>query len=179
MKLSKALNRILCFTASVFLIMSCSDENQFSEVGNGDNTIIIGEATKSYPGVDQRLWPYFERFEKAGKERGYNTDLIEAEVTGSFEDIENGAAGSCSYNSNHTFHHIRVDNDTWNSLTTNFREFIIFHELGHCYLHREHDEEAHNNGVCQSIMRSGLGQCRDNYHAGTRETYLDELFDDF
>ncbi len=58
-----------------------------------------------------------------------------------------------------------------------FREFVVFHELGHCDLGRDHRDEAFDNGVCVSIMRSGLGDCRDYYHPRTREGYLDELFD--
>jgi len=52
---------------------------------------------------------------------------------------------------------------------------LVFHELGHCSLNLGHQEDK-VGGICQSIMRSGLGGCVDNYNATNRSDYLDDLF---
>jgi len=91
---------------------------------------------------------------------------------------ENGVAGTCSYGS-HTPRFIEIDATFWNQTGDNFKEFVVFHELGHCVLLRGHREDAHSDGSCVSLMRSGLGGCIDNYRPSTREGYLDELFEDW
>jgi len=71
---------------------------------------------------------------------------------------------------------VTVDRDFWLNSNGNFQEFIVFHELGHCFLHRGHREDSDAQGACISIMRSGLEDCQDNYNLLTREQYIDELF---
>ncbi len=84
--------------------------------------------------------------------------------------------GQCNYHRNH-HNRVTVDESFWNTTSDRGREFVVFHELGHCFLLRDHREDIFLNGACTSIMRSGNGTCRDNYSRLTRDAYLDELFD--
>ncbi len=169
----------------LFSITFFSCETNFVTVDEDDerglsdpNAIIVGEATRAFPEVDERLWIYFERFEDAGNERGRNVDLAASHVTGSIKDLENqNAPGTCAMNTSGTMHHINLSPEFWEMATDGQKEVMIFHELGHCYLKREHVDAADPNGFCISLMRTGGGDCRDNYNLGTREEFLDELFD--
>ena len=136
------------------------------------------EITRDYPGVDQRLWPHFEKFEAAALDRGLRVDLSLANITGEVIPIhENGVAGSCSYGGRQRSKTIEIDSDFWDRASHHYREYIVFHELGHCYLFRDHLEDCLESGIWTSIMRSGtLNKCRDFYNSRTREYYLDELF---
>ncbi len=168
---------ILSFLLLTMGTQSCADENNGSYmIVNGGSPFTLEEATQSYPDVEEDIWIFFERFEKAGQERGIEVDLIDAEVTAEFGDIETGAAGSCSTTASHAFHHITIDKDFWNDASVVMKEIILFHELGHCYLHKGHNDQSHTDGTCISIMRTGLGECIDNYNTQTRDQYLDELF---
>lgn len=130
---------------------------------------------RTYPLVDERLWPYFRSFEDEASERGHAFDLRELNINGAIETItEQGVAGYCEYGS-HIDNQIAIDDNFWNRASDAFREFVVYHELGHCVLHRGHDETT-ANGICQSIMRSGTTSCNDNYNTATRPTYIDELF---
>jgi hypothetical protein len=155
----------------LLLVSACEKEPQF-------NTGPVTEppvASKTFPNVDSLLWPYFERFEIEASARGVEVDLTE--VVGTLANISgNGVAGDCQYNPNHP-NRLRVDLDTWNQVGENLREYIVFHELGHCERLRKHREDADDNNVCISIMASGVGGCRENYNASTRAEHLDELFD--
>jgi len=71
---------------------------------------------------------------------------------------------------------IRVDPVSWQQLGSMRKEFLIFHELGHCALNREHLDEKDNNGYCKSIMHSSTDVCLNNYNNDTKESLLDELF---
>ncbi len=133
---------------------------------------------RTFPGVDERLWPYFERFEAAGIERGFDTDLVVARITGVIEDLDGAhVAGQCTTFGNFRPGRVTLDTEFWNRSSDLFKEFIVFHELGHCYLDRDHREDTFSNGRCVSIMRSGTLDCRDNYNVATRESYIDELFE--
>ena len=140
-----------------------------------DQSVTLNE-TIDYPGVDSRLWPYFERFESEGLERGHDISLTSIGIEGVIQSIdEEHIAGTCQFNRFQP-RLITIDSEFWQRSSELFREFIVFHELGHCALLRDHDESANGRGVCLSIMRSGTGDCLDNYRSSTREVYLNELF---
>ena len=138
---------------------------------------VVPEAPVGYPGVDESLWPYFDRFEEEGQRRGVAVDLRSARISGQLQEIaKERVLGQCNYQRNN-HNRVTVDESFWESGTDRGREFVVFHELGHCFLLRDHLETAAADGACASIMRSGTGRCRDNYNRFTRETYLAELFD--
>ena len=131
-----------------------------------------------FPNVDERLWDYFERFEIEAAERGINIDLVTRRITGEISDLEEEhVAGQCTTFGNFRPGRVTVDVEFWNATNDLFKEFIVFHELGHCVLDRGHREATLSNGRCASIMRSGTLDCRDNYNLATRAAYVDELFD--
>jgi len=129
-----------------------------------------------FPGVDPALWSYFSNFEAEASARGLDIDLYLANITGEIAEIEEQhVAGRCTFSSAAP-NAITIDKTFWDRSSVLFREFVVFHELGHCFLRRGHDEGTNPDGTCSSIMRSGAEDCRDNYRTTTREAYLDELF---
>lgn len=130
----------------------------------------------TYEAFDHELWPLLEAFEKEALARGMNFDLNALDVYGGIEEIaETHVAGSCRYSS-HQPNKITIDQTFWNNSSALGKEFVLFHELGHCVLSRGHRETADAKGFCISIMQSGLGDCILNYGNSTRSRYLDELF---
>lgn len=139
---------------------------------------LIMTADKEYPGVDAELWMYFQRFEVAAAERGIEIDLVASGITGSIKDLNLGnVVGMCNHNPSSP-NHVVIDEAFWMRSSTLKKEMIIFHELGHCYMGLEHRDGANSNGVCKSIMRSGMGGCMDMYTQNNRGGYHDELFED-
>jgi hypothetical protein len=160
---------MLVFFSFLFIAFnSCTEEVEFFPIQESDEIL--------YPGVDERLWPHFAEFESEAAVRGLNIDLIRLNIEGVIESIdEDNIAGMCQYGGNQP-RLLTVDENFWNRSDYLYREFIVFHELGHCALSRDHSEIESTKGICQSIMRSGLTGCRDNYRTSTRDQYLDELF---
>ena len=157
--------KYLLFLITLPLFFSCSEEPSFVE----DTTI-------PFPGVDQRLWPYFERFEEEASLRELSINLANLRIEGRIEAInEEHIAGTCQFRGNQP-RLVTVDAGFWNRAGDLFKEFIVFHELGHCVLERDHDESESPSGVCLSIMRSGTTDCIDRYAYETRSYYLNELF---
>ena len=156
--------------ALLLLVSACAEEQDVMQE--------IAPEPVGYEGVEEDLWPYFERFEEEARRRGVEVDLRAARITGRVQEIEQSRVlGQCNYQ---RFNHNRVtiDETFWNRTSDLGKEFVVFHELGHCFLLRDHLESAFSNGACTSIMRSGTGTCRDNYGRSTRDAYLAELFDE-
>lgn len=172
---------LLGFVVTILSISACTKPTDniipIEEVveENNNNTV---EEVRAFAGVNPELWPYFTRFEDEGLARGLDIDLTAANVTGVIEELdEEHVAGQCTYNS-HDPNHLIIDATFWENAPDMAKEFVVFHELGHCNLGRLHREGMNSNGTCVSIMRSGLENCKDNYHTETRPVYLDELFDE-
>ena len=162
--------RLLLLASFATLIFSCQKDNTDAEL------VEENFEERQYPGVDPVLWPFFRAFEDEGRARGLNIDLKSIEITGVIQELEeDGVAGQCSYAS-HRPNHIIIDRQFWLNSSDLYKEFVVFHEIGHCFLLRDHRETRYDNGTCVSIMRSGLEGCRDNYNPSNRPVYLDELF---
>lgn len=126
--------------------------------------------------VDNSLQEYFDRFAAEGAKRNVIVDYEEARVSGYIKEINTpNVIGRCAHDPKKP-NTVIVDRTYWDSGTDLEREFLVFHELGHCVLNREHLDEADAHGNCISIMTSGTAQCRINYTPDTRDKLLDELF---
>ena len=158
-------NVIFLSTISLMLFFtSCQKEN------------IENEANIQFANVDQELWSFYRSFEIEANLRGFNYDLNAMQISGVIEEIhEDNVAGSCRFG-NHINNAVTIDQEFWSRSSDLFKEFVVFHELGHCVLLRDHDESADANGRCLSIMRSGTTNCRDSYSFQTRDRFIDELF---
>jgi len=153
------------FTLSI-LFSSCQKDISEPE----ENTNI------RFANVEPELWPYYSAFEKEASLRGFDYDLNAMNILGKIEEIhEQNVAGSCKFG-RYIDNEVTIDQSFWNRSSNLFKEFVVFHELGHCVLLRDHDESADAQGRCLSIMRSGTGNCRDVYSLQNRGIYLDELF---
>ncbi len=82
---------------------------------------------------------------------------------------------------------IEIDKSVWEEWTDakneQDKEYIIFHELGHGFLNREHRDDLLKYGDWASIMRGGDDKPDSrkswniNYRGFRRDYYVDELFD--
>lgn len=141
-------------------------------------SLVVGAKAKGYPGVDEALWLYFERFEREAAARSVRVDLGNHNLGGRIvEIVDSEVAGDCHYDPDAP-DRLRVDESFWLKASDRLREYVVFHELGHCALVRDHREDADAQGYCLSVMASGTGDCNEAYSPTTREALLDELFDE-
>lgn len=126
--------------------------------------------------VDDQLQPYFDRFQREGNLREYGVDFHLIKVEGYLSNtLASTISGQCQHDPSHP-DRVLINQTFWNQADAMEREFLVFHELGHCYLQRSHLDTKDYQGVCLSMMHSGASVCRNNYNSQTRSTYLDELF---
>lgn len=126
--------------------------------------------------IDSSLREYFDRFAEEGNRRGLNIDFNTIRVEGFISNtLTAGINGQCQHDEDHP-DRVLVNQAYWNRADAMEKEFLIFHELGHCYLKRSHLDTKDSSGTCTSIMHSGAHVCRNGYAKQTRDDYLDELF---
>lgn len=123
--------------------------------------------------IDEELTPFIESFQYEASLRSVsvNADGLQAV----FDNFTTNIAGQCQRTGD-DLRKIAISKAYWRTANEYEKEFIIFHELGHCILGREHLDGVDARGQCQSIMHSGLTNCTNAYNAINREIYLDELF---
>ena len=130
-------------------------------------------STENASFVDPEFEEYVDQFFEEAQKR--NLDISRDDYTFSVNFGEEVALGVCFLNSDR----IEINRFYWGTLSDLTRQYLIFHELGHCILERLHDDAALPNGECKSIMRGGEGlRCRKNIENSNvwRAYYLDELF---
>lgn len=154
--MKKFLLLILLAMIPVLMVQSCSEED-------------IVE-------TDAELVPFFELFKIEAEARGYFVDYEAERIEGLIQDIPSASVqGQCFHNEKKP-KKVIVDLDYWNNASKLEKEFIIFHELGHCFLNRDHLDDAETDGSCVSIMHSNPGVCFFELTSDNRTDYLDELF---
>lgn len=154
----------------VMLLFACSNKKDFTPVFN----------------VPAEFVPVIDSFEAAAMQRGYNITvnnlIIQYDST-----LENSycANANITASSNDVQKIIALNANIKCWLNSRQLETLIFHEMGHCILGREHDESRLPNGNPKSIMCTGNialyapcaypvnDSCNQYYK---RNYYLDELF---
>ena len=126
--------------------------------------------------IDSDLSPYFESFVEEAAKRGVDLEQMRDIVSGYIEDIDDGAiSGQCRHDADAP-DKVIIDRTFWMTAGNSSKEFLVFHELGHCMLGRSHLDTRDSNGFCVSIMHSTSEVCTNGYSYSTRSKYLDELF---
>lgn len=149
---------LLCSTALLFLVSACNKESVKLPTG-------------------EELMTYFNEFESEALERGLEIDLEMMGITGYFENFDDDSVlGQCRTYSDGS-KEVAFDSNYWHNCNEIDRMYLVFHELGHCALDRDHTEEKDSNGRCTSIMQSGENECRKNFTENNKEELFDELFE--
>ncbi len=126
--------------------------------------------------TDIALEPYFQIFADEAALRGIEVDYDARRIEGLLQDIlDSNVKGQCFRNEEKP-NKVIVDVNYWDEANEAEKEFIIFHELGHCFLNREHLDDSEPDGTCLSIMHSNPLACHFVLTSENRKDYLNELF---
>ena len=140
---------------------------------------------KYEPTIDPELIPYFDRFAEEAGLRGISFDYEDLEYEGFIQNLDalvgRGVLGFCQrIMVRQPYPTIYVDQDFWLAATDLEKEYVVFHEIGHCFLERDHQQPplVDSLGNCMSIMAAGTAACNslDVYTPERRSMLLDELF---
>lgn len=137
----------------IFLLIAISSVSCMSTIMDDD-----------YSSIPPDVKPYVDDFFKIAHSKGLNINPVHLKVN--LINNEGFVAGQANL-SNETIT-INIKSTSWKINP----ESVIFHELGHLYLHRGHDD-SEINGYQKSIMNTYSVM----YWNSVRQYYVDELFD--
>ena len=124
--------------------------------------------------VDPEFLPYINLFEEEAQSRSVDISSRLENTSITFNDLGSDSAGQClTYSDGRK--EVQINQLKWPTYSEQEKEILIFHELGHCVLDREHDNNM-SRGRCISIMRESSSTCIVDYTGERRSVYLDELF---
>lgn len=134
--------------------------------------------------VDPEFEPYVTLFTAEAALRGYHFNFEQTGLIIEFADLDENKAGLCHFE---TPIRIEIDESYWKAIGQYpngnlLREHLIFHEMGHGILDRDHLNQLLPNGDWKSLMCGGDrvdGKSWNINYAGERRTYyIRELFDE-
>jgi hypothetical protein len=109
----------------------------------------------SSPSMDPAFQPYVDTFVAQAIANGWSVSNQSIHVTikfGSTQEFGSDIAGDCSSGSGFSDPSITIDPTFWNQSFEWYRQALINHELGHCFLGRGHTEAMDAAGCPTSLM---------------------------
>lgn len=162
--------RTLILLTLMLLVTSCGVQV------NSKHTQYL-EGTKQYAVSASEFEPYIASFEKEAAQTLEEPDFKVGDIPINFGDTtDEDYDGVCNTYSDGT-KEILIKKSWWQSTDVTQREIMIYHELGHCRLGRDHDEERRVAGTHTyklSIMNPVIPSSAD--YVSQKNAYLTELY---
>lgn len=126
--------------------------------------------------VDPAFTTYVESFTEAAKAQGKDVNVDESINFGAVSGQD--TAGNCDKGFLKSAS-IIIDKSTWDQASDSTKTMLIWHELGHCVLNRDHKNDTEIDAVSgiklpASIMNAKLPL--DQYFTSRKDEYTKELF---
>lgn len=166
--MSKQLNTILGLALIAILTSSCGMPILSKHVERKTHS------NRMYSSTNSSFSPYVGQFEQHGKQVTGNPNYTVGDIPINFDIPEdNSFEGVCYIYSNNS-REIIIRKDWWDSASDEDKESLIFHELGHCALDRDHDNEMTPDNNKASLMHQVI--VRGHIFNAHRAGYVSELF---
>lgn len=154
LSLSKRIRHTLLIAVLALASIACGRQQNRSEVNLGS------------------FAPYAERFQKTAAEQGVHVEIDNLVIQ--FGELSNPRQnGLCELTAYQT-PTITIRQEIWDQMEDVDREELIFHEMGHCVLGREHTSVQTSDGIPESIMNPY--RISNSIYETNREYYISELF---
>jgi len=121
---------------------------------------------------------FVQEFEIKGKALTGNANFTIGDVPINFGDTEDPAFQGVCFVYSDGAKEIIIRKSWWDTVNNQeYRESLIFHELGHCALDRDHlDETASNGGLSYKISMMNSVILTPEAYQPNKSEYLEELF---
>lgn len=139
-------------------------------------TVNVNRVYKSSDMFDHELEPYVKAFIQEA--RRYGRYISSEDITARIVVDPGGKPGDvgvCYFHEN-VPNEILIKRSTWDELAPETKESLMFHELGHCLLYREHCNNLTRTGKAHSVMYYSLDYPTVEDWRKHRKYYIRELF---
>lgn len=134
-------------------------------------------AVRQFSTTDPAFTKYVQEFEHRGRVTMNDGSFSVGDIPVNFGDTENPNFQGVCFEYPDGTKEVIVKRSWWSAVSEEYRESLIFHELGHCRLGRDHDDtvwengdEVHKKSMMHSIIVS------PNVYKDHKEGYHKELF---
>lgn len=117
-------------------------------------------------GIEPDLQPVYEQFLMESLNHGFYLNLIPISIQ--FQEIEDPATLAVCYIGYHTLIVDPKKYYAWGAAYPVYREYLLFHELGHCLLNLPHSDSG--------VMFYAIDGLQLQKYANLRQIYIDDLF---
>lgn len=135
------------------------------------------EGSRQYAITDSTFKPFVDSFTVNARTYQSNSSFVVGDIPINFGDTGNEKFdGVCNSYSDGT-KEVIIKKNWWQSASTYQKEVMIYHELGHCSLNRDHDSEIFTKDayvVKASIMNPVIPG--SGHYVNYKTAYLTELF---
>lgn len=153
---------------SLFLISSCG-------LPIIEDLVKRDQETRKHNTTNPVFNSYIKSFEAAGSKNGVSVSASNVPVN--FGDTENpNHRGICATYQDGS-KEIIIQKSWWNAQPEDFKESLIYHELGHCVLGRDHDD--HTVNIAGQIYKTSMMNTTiisPIHYSPNKDNYHNELF---
>lgn len=143
----------------------------------GDHVQKKSGTSRLFSSTDSAFSPYVASFEAYGKNLTGDSNFKVGDIPINFGTPEETSFQAVCYIYSNNSREIIIRPEWWQTASEDNKESIIFHELGHCRLDREHDDTVMNIGghsVKLSMMHHVIVINKD--YTDRQSAYINELF---
>jgi hypothetical protein len=133
--------------------------------------------TRLHSSTDPALVSYVTKFEQQAQAAFGNSAFTVGDIPVNFGDTENSLFQGVCFTYANGQSEIIIRKGFWDSANESLRESLLFHELGHCRLGREHDNAvvaSSNKEIKASLMNQVIVGSND--YNQYKSAYMSELF---
>lgn len=138
-------------------------------------TYILFKPVTPFLSIENQYQPYVTGFERESVRQNHPVHIVNL-IIKTENYIGENIIAQCRQNHVST-PEIAVSRQEWVKADEYEREMILFHEMGHCVLHRYHTAKKDVDGIATSIM--GPYILPSTLYKNRRELYMKELFNYF
>jgi hypothetical protein len=127
--------------------------------------------------IDPAFTSYVDDFVSDGAIVGYNV-VIDDLIIEFTNNLTQETLGQCQFGDEYNTPVITIDSQDWPNETDEYRKIVLYHELGHCQLNRQHVTTGtilQSNCSATSIMYPYI-QDTTNMYSENWNWYVKELF---
>ncbi len=135
------------------------------------------QSIRQHSSTDPTFKPYITRFESHGKTHLNDPSFTIGDIPINFGDTENPTFQGVCFEYADGKKEIIIRKNWWNLAPEKYRESLLFHELGHCRLAREHQDEKfdHDGATHKLSLMNSVILLPSNFEE-FESAYLRELF---
>ncbi|MCR9203282.1 MAG: hypothetical protein NXH75_01810 [Halobacteriovoraceae bacterium] len=168
------MNKVLLTFITLFITASCGIPLPLQQ----DLVVKDLDAVRQFSQTDPTFASFVQEFELRGRVIMNDGSFSVGDIPINFGDTENPSFQGVCFEYPDGTKEIIVRREWWNNVNDEYKESLLFHELGHCRLGRDHlnDIQKDSTGIDQKVSMMNSVIVQPNSYKDHKEQYQIELY---